>query len=173
MTSKQQEIYEQIKGFVLSRERDALHFPPDYSASDRKFIQDLAADVGIRHFTQHHEDNGKHICVEFDSDSEDEDEPLDEVWKKYDEADIIDESQIRFEEIEKQKYEEKFEEWKKDYYITKMGIDYDDKERMDKLVRSYVEGLQWVLHYYYNGVASWGWFYPYHYAPKISGKLTH
>ncbi|KAL1426536.1 hypothetical protein MTO96_018272 [Rhipicephalus appendiculatus] len=32
----------------------------------------------------------------------------------------------------------------------------------------YVRAIQWNLHYYYNGVQSWNWYYPHHYSPYIS-----
>jgi 5'-3' exonuclease len=50
-----------------------------------------------------------------------------------------------------------------------MGINYHNPEEMGQLAYRYVEGLQWVMHYYYSGVASWSWFYNYHYAPRVSG----
>lgn len=63
-------------------------------------------------------------------------------------------------------------EWKKEYYIDKLEFDIEkDPNSLKKMAFKYIEGLQWVLHYYYDGVASWSWFYPYHYSPKISGKL--
>ncbi|KAJ3368661.1 5'-3' exoribonuclease 2 [Allomyces arbusculus] len=53
--------------------------------------------------------------------------------------------------------------WRTSYYETKFQ---DTSEAFrTKVGQAYVEGLCWVLHYYYLGCASWTWFYPYHYAP--------
>ncbi|EPZ33030.1 Putative 5-3 exonuclease domain-containing protein [Rozella allomycis CSF55] len=66
----------------------------------------------------------------------------------------------------KKMYNLDFEEWKKEYYKEKMGI--DSNEEIKSLVYEYVKGLQWIIHYYYQGVISWGWFYENHYSPFIS-----
>ncbi|KAK7060260.1 5'-3' exoribonuclease 2 [Paramarasmius palmivorus] len=51
------------------------------------------------------------------------------------------------------------------YYQQKFGVPYTDKEFRKKLTQSYVEGMAWVLCYYYQGTPSWQWYFPYHFAP--------
>lgn len=51
------------------------------------------------------------------------------------------------------------------YYEQKFHVDSKDTSFRHQVARSYVEGLAWVLLYYYQGCPSWEWYYPYHYAP--------
>ncbi|KAI9674113.1 MAG: 5'-3' exoribonuclease 2 [Caeruleum heppii] len=51
------------------------------------------------------------------------------------------------------------------YYEHKFGVDPKDIAFRHKVARAYVEGLAWVLLYYFQGCPSWTWYYPYHYAP--------
>ncbi|KAK9364983.1 XRN 5'-3' exonuclease N-terminus-domain-containing protein [Lipomyces kononenkoae] len=57
--------------------------------------------------------------------------------------------------------------YKDRYYTQKFKA--STREQMEAVrkgvVRSYIEGVCWVLLYYYQGCPSWTWFYPYHYAP--------
>ncbi|KAK3670278.1 5'-3' exoribonuclease 2 [Recurvomyces mirabilis] len=51
------------------------------------------------------------------------------------------------------------------YYEQKFHVSPHDVEFRHRVARSYVEGLAWVLLYYFQGCPSWTWYYPYHYAP--------
>ncbi|RMD41525.1 hypothetical protein DV735_g3626, partial [Chaetothyriales sp. CBS 134920] len=51
------------------------------------------------------------------------------------------------------------------YYEQKFHVSPDDIEFRHKVARAYVEGVSWVLLYYFQGCPSWTWYYPYHYAP--------
>uniref|UniRef100_A0A6G1SN29 5'-3' exoribonuclease n=1 Tax=Aceria tosichella TaxID=561515 RepID=A0A6G1SN29_9ACAR len=64
-----------------------------------------------------------------------------------------------------------FKAYKRTYYREKFKIN-PDRESVLTVVSEYVRALQWNLHYYYHGCVSWGWFYPYHYAPFISDILN-
>ncbi|KAF9076488.1 XRN 5'-3' exonuclease N-terminus-domain-containing protein [Rhodocollybia butyracea] len=55
--------------------------------------------------------------------------------------------------------------YKERYYRQKFGVEPGDREFRNKITKSYVEGMAWVLSYYYQGTPSWQWYYPYHFAP--------
>ena len=67
---------------------------------------------------------------------------------------------------------EKWTESKRRYFKDKLELPYTP-EVARQISFNYVEGLQWVLHYYYSGIASWGWYYHYHYAPPVSDPVSY
>lgn len=63
---------------------------------------------------------------------------------------------------------QKDEDFRDNYYKTKFGVVADNVLFRYSVTVEYVRGLCWVLKYYYQGCASWDWYYPYHYAPFAS-----
>ena len=51
------------------------------------------------------------------------------------------------------------------YYEQKFSVDKNNTAFREQVAAAYVEGLCWVLKYYFQGCPSWNWYYPYHYAP--------
>ncbi|KAM8952222.1 5'-3' exoribonuclease 1 isoform 2-T2 [Pelodytes ibericus] len=69
-------------------------------------------------------------------------------------------------------FETEFRQYKRTYYMSKMGVEVVSDEFLADQAECYVQAIQWILHYYYHGVQSWSWYYPYHYAPYLSDIHT-
>ena len=182
MTPQQKEIYKQVKKYFIApgnkepATRTPLDLSPTLPARDRKFAQQLAADLHLEWSTKEDEAGNRFMCLEFpsntnhDGESEDEEAELAtmRVLKKYDNTKIEEDSSEQAQEDMRKKYDQKFLEWKDKYYTEKFDWGLSDETQLRELTENYVQGLQWVLYYYYRGVASWPWFYRFHYSPMIS-----
>ncbi|KAI0091131.1 exonuclease II [Irpex rosettiformis] len=184
-------------GSLAHQRKSRLTMPNSFPAADRKFINDLADSLHLSITWDEYDDddqnlvtwrfpgeldepvpengeNGKAGDEDNDEEWEDEDDEesrvaVDRVLAKYEKAKVAEEdNEGDFDARYEQSIKEKMDEWKRGYYKGKLEISYDNPQEMHDLTYRYVEGMQWVMHYYYSGVASWGWFYNYHYAPRIS-----
>ncbi|KAI0911223.1 exoribonuclease 1 [Ustulina deusta] len=181
VTSSQKELWKQIRKFATKRSHGFLNLGHDLVAADRKFVQDAAENLHIEWHTAQNEDGQRDVLLEHPSkagmsNEEDDDDDEEEghlallrVVRRYDNAQVVDLSAEEARAALQRKYEERFEEWKDTYYEGKFHWPVEAKEsELVKLSENYVQGLQWVLYYYYRGVASWPWFYGYHYSPMTS-----
>lgn len=183
VTPAQKTIFEQVKKYVINRpsgnagEQTPLDLPSTLPAADRKFVEQLADDLHLQWKTVANEEGERHLQLSFPTPDDDEEEEEDDessvaimrIIKKYDKAKIEEVTAEDAKQAAQKKYDEKFTEWKDKYYTSKFEWGLDNEEEMRGLTENYVQGLQWVLYYYYRGVASWPWYYQYHYAPMISG----
>ncbi|KAG8905353.1 hypothetical protein FRB99_000181 [Tulasnella sp. 403] len=193
LTANQLKIYKSIKAFVLShrtatKNKDSssntrLALINDFAARDRTFLTKLAGDLNLFLAWDEFDDEDRNLATLYlpnlrgdSSGSEDDDWgddeadfAVDRVFRKYDRANVLDNTDEAFDQREEERLERQMAEWKQQYYQEKLNFKKDHQEDVRQLVYRYCEGLQWVMFYYYSGVASWGWFYDYHYAPRISG----
>ncbi|KAG7094057.1 hypothetical protein E1B28_007676 [Marasmius oreades] len=175
LTPEQRELFERVRAFALTKmnqDGEKLRIINDLPAKDRTFLATLAENLNLDAAWDEYDDDGNNLLVlslpveEEESDDEvsaaESEAAIHRVLNKYAKA------PVSAPQDPDKALSDKMVEWKKDYYRSKLEIDYGSEEQMSRLIRRYVEGLQWVMHYYFSGVASWGWFYDYHYAPRIS-----
>lgn len=188
MTVLQKSLFMQVKQYINGRSSQAikaqkpLDMTSSLNARDRKFVEELAEDLGLQWKTVANDEGDRHLQLDFPKDLQDHDDDDDEDWeeeaqialfrvlRRYDNAKVADVTAEETQNLMNKKYEEKFQDWKDKYYRSKFDWGLENHENLRKLAENYVQGLQWVLFYYYRGVASWPWFYGYHYSPMISGE---
>jgi 5'-3' exonuclease len=74
--------------------------------------------------------------------------------------------------VESKHYENSLVDLKGRYYYDKFGYTPFDAEKHLDLRKAYITGLVWTLEYYYRGVVSWEWYYPYNYGPMLSDLVN-
>lgn len=183
VTTGQKKLLSKIKGWIGTyldtKNQTPYDLPVSLKAEDRKFVQELADALHINWKMVQDGEGNRHLQLAFPpqlvEDGEDDDDDDEEAQKaiarvllKYEDAKVVDISADDAQAAMEKKYEEKFEAWKDEYYKSKFDWGRDNEEELRKLTENYVQGLQWVLYYYYRGVASWPWYYGYHYSPMIS-----
>lgn len=147
--------------------------PTDLVTANIEFLKTIALETGILLVHSRSNDSYKAtIDVDGISPYETEEEyqervsQLRKTVKSYQSANLVATEEIMKEA--KDLYDEKFVKSKNEYYQKKLKFSIHDEKKMIEFTQHYLEGLQWVLYYYYKGCPSWNWFFRYHYAPRVS-----
>jgi 5'-3' exoribonuclease 1 len=170
MTESQAALFEQVK-LLLVKATPLLSLKHnDLSQTDREFVVRLARELGL--FVKTMADQGdKKIFITrqpIQPVRDEDDEGSEEDESSEDEESIIARERIlkkyRLASAQSDEADE-FTEYRAKYYRSKMGLEMN---QLEPLLKSYLQGLQWVLYYYFCGVPSWSWYFPFHYAPYIT-----
>lgn len=150
-----------------------LSLPHDEIVKNLEFIKQFALECGF--FIIHSKSNDTYEAKadidglnphESDEEYEERLNDLRKTIKKYQSANLVETEEVL--KDTKDVYDSKFVDWKDKYYKSKLNFSIKDTDKLIEMTEHYVEGLQWVLYYYYQGVPSWNWYYRYHYSPRIS-----
>ena len=107
-----------------SNSNQEFDLPSTLNAADRKFVEDLAGMLRLQCGSVENEEGEKHLKLTFfpsadESDDEDDEEgqlALTRVFKVIEKAPVVDVSAEEAKEELERIYQEKFEEWRDDYY---------------------------------------------------------
>lgn len=119
ITPNQKSLVKEVKKFALYSDDDYLDLPSTLNAADRKFVTDLADALGLEHRTVTDETGEKRLQLHFREDFEPEEEgeeAMKRVLRKYDRAQVSEQTVEEAEAAMEQKYQQKFDEWKDRYY---------------------------------------------------------
>ncbi|KAI0243477.1 exonuclease II Exo2 [Massospora cicadina] len=187
LTQSQREIVERLQKAHMGQLPPRVPMPDVKSFKDIIFLKTLAGDLGLTLQEDYvaSEEDGEPPALQYSvvvgssesaEDSATDDElhfhtkasktrDVDEVFDDYLAWPVQD---LGAEEKDIRKASFEFQKWRSKYYRNKLHIKTGDQLELQALVQAYAEGIQWVMDYYFRGIPSWGWFYPYHYAPLLS-----
>ncbi|KAK5275084.1 exonuclease II Exo2, partial [Exophiala xenobiotica] len=129
VSPEQKQLFKQVKKWFISpgnkdiATRQPLNLSSTLPARDRKFIQQLAADLNLQWSTKEDEEGNRFIQLELpqtqdDDESEDEESQLaiTRILKRYENAKVEEATDEQAQQDLKKKYDEQFYEWKNKYY---------------------------------------------------------
>jgi len=144
---------------------------PDFSALDK-----LDSDEELKAFDfDSYEDSDKHMIKldgldvmvldegEDDTEKEEKAEAAKDIGEKKEGEEEKKEATLDY-------YNQPGAAMREPYYTSKLGREASLKnaDYHMKMCKAYLDGISWVIRYYHDGVPSWEWFYPYHYAPYLA-----
>lgn len=119
ITPYQKELVKEVKRFALYSDDDDLDLPSTLNAADRKFVTDMTVALGLEYRTVTDESGEKRLQLYFKEDFEPEEEgeeAMKRVFRKYDRAQVSEQTVEEAEASMERKYQAKFDEWKDEYY---------------------------------------------------------